>query len=380
MVFRSPTAPRSLLRRALPGVLITACLAPLLYFASCTSANSDYCPEDSDKPGCRPPTDDPPDLSVEETRPDLSGLRLDLAGADLSARPDGGDAALDIDKPGPYKTVSLEVPVFVGGGNTTNTTVVGPSDDGTSITYRGAPFPVVVLSPGFTLAVSYFNNYAQRLASYGIVTVMQKVANEVSHATYRDDAVALLDWLEKPTGPYAASVRGRLDTAKLGLVGHSLGGTISLLVAARDPRVKALFGLDPVDSNSVPAKGELAKIKLPAGVPLFYLGETISKGGGMPCAPADRNYETLFAASASPAVAVTVVGAAHNDFIDLCGFACAICPGGTAPKDRSNRLGVRYVTAYFLRYLRGDLRADTYLSGGELGKDIAAGYVTRSTK
>lgn len=380
MVVRfTPSSPRSLLRRALPGLLALACLSPLVYVSSCTTANSEYCPEDSDRPGCLPHTDEP-DLSVEEPRPDLSGPRPDLAGVDLSGRPDGGDSLLDIDKPGPYKTVSLEVPVFVGGGNTTNTTVVGPSDDGTSITYRGAPFPVVVLSPGFTLATSYFNNYAQRLASYGIVTVMQKVANEISHATYRDDTIGLIDWLEKPTGPNGGTVRGRLDTAKLGLVGHSLGGTVSLLVAARDARVKALFGLDPVDSQAVPAKGELAKIKLPTGVPLYYVGETISKGGGMPCSPADRNYEILFGATASPTVAINVAGAAHNDFIDLCGLACTICPGGTAPKDRTNRLGVRYVTAYFLRHLRGDMRAETYLSGGEIGKDIAAGYVTRTSK
>lgn len=380
MVVRfSPTATRPLLRRALPGLLAAVCLSPLLYFASCTTANSDYCPEGTDKPGCVPPTDDPPDMSMEDPRADLSGLRPDLAGVDLSGRPDGGELALDIDKAGPYKTVSLDIPVFVG-GNTTKSTVVGPTDDGTTLTYRGAPFPVVVLSPGFTLATSYFNNYAQRLASYGIITVMQKVANEVSHATYRDDTIALIDWLEKPTGPNGGSVRGRLDTTKLGLVGHSLGGTISLLVAASDPRVKAVFGLDPVDSNSVPARGEVGKIKLPPGVPLFYVGETISKGGGMPCAPADRNYEVLFAASSSPAVALLVAGAAHNDFIDLCGLACTICPGGTAPKDRTNRLGVRYVTAYFLRHLRGDLRAETYLSGGELGKDIAAGYVTRTSK
>ncbi len=381
VVHFSPSAPRARLRRALPGLLALVGLSSLLYVSSCTSENSAYCPEWSFKPGCTLPTDDVPDLSVsEDPRPDLSGPQPDLPPADLAVRPDGGELALDIDKPGPYKTATVEVPVFVGGGNTTNTTVIGPSDDGTTITYRGAPFPVVVLSPGFTLATSYFTNYGQRLASYGIVTVMQKVANEFSHATYRDDTVSLLDWLEKPTGSSGGSVRGRLDTTKLGLVGHSLGGTISLLVAARDTRVKALFGLDPVDSQSVPAKGELAKIKLPVGVPLYFVGETVSKGGGMPCSPADRNYEILFGASTAPAVAITVAGAAHNDFIDLCGFACTLCPGSTAPKDRTNRLAVRYVTAYFLRHLRGDARAETYLSGGEIGKDIAAGYVTRTSK
>ncbi len=354
-------------------------VAPLWLASSCVSPNADYCPEDSDELRCRRPTDDTPDLAMDDPRNDLSGQPVDLAGADQSTAQDMAGTSLDIDKPGPYKTAVLEVPVYVTGG-TTRTTVIGPSDDGATLTMRGAPFPVVVLSPGFTLATSYFTNYGQRLASYGIVTVMQKVGNEVDHSKYRDDTIELLDWLEKPTGPEASKVRGRLDSSKLGLVGHSLGGTISLLVAASDPRVKAVFGLDPVDSQSVPVKDLLTKIKLPTGVPMAFVGETISKGGGMPCTPATRNYEVLFAAAPMPAFAITVIGAAHNDFIDLCGLACAICPGGTAMKERTNRLAIRYITAYFLRHLRGDARAETYLSGGELGKDIAAGYVTRTSK
>lgn len=359
-------------------VALSAALLPLVVQPSCVGTNADYCPEDSDRPECRH-TDDPPDLAMDDPRTDLSGPAQDLAAADLSTLPDGGTVPIDIDKPGPYKTAVLEVPVSVTGG-TTRTTIIGPSDDGMTLTLRDAPFPVVVLSPGFTLATSYFTNYGQRLASYGLIVVLQKVPNEVSHSTYRTNTVELLNWLEKPTGPDNSRVKGRLDTNKLGLVGHSLGGTISLLVAASDPRVKAVFGLDPVDSESVPVKGMLNAIKLPAGVPIALVGETISKGGGMPCTPSARNYEVLFGAAPSPAFAITVVGAAHNDFIDLCGLACTLCPGGTAMKERTNRLGVRYVTAYFLRHLRGDTRAETYLSGGELGKDIAAGYVTRTSK
>ena len=359
-------------------IAASALLLPLVLQPSCVGANADYCPADSDNPACRRAMD-PPDLAMDDPRMDLSSPPADLARVDLSNPADGGAMASDIDKPGPFKTAVLEVPVSVTGG-TTRTTIIGPSDDGTTLTLREAPFPVVVLSPGFTLATSYFTNYGQRLASYGLIAVLQKVPNEVSHSTYRTNTIELIDWLEKPTGPDSSRVKGRLDTSKLGVVGHSLGGTISLHVAAADPRVKAVFGLDPVDSESLPVRGLLTSIKLPTGVPIAFVGETISKGGGMPCTPAARNYEVLFGAAPVPAFAITVVGAAHNDFLDLCGLACSFCPGGTAMKERTNRLGVRYVTAYFLRHLRGDTRAETYLSGGELGKDIAAGYVTRTSK
>lgn len=379
MSFRLPTCLWPVTRSRWTGLAsLLALVLPWVIQSSCIGDNTAYCPEDSDRPECRR-TIDTPDLAMDDPRVDLSRPPSDLAGADLSSPLDAAGSPIDIDKPGPYKTAVLEVPISVTGG-TTRTTIIGPSDDGATLTLRDAPFPVVVLSPGFTLATSYFTNYGQRLASYGLIAVLQKVPNEVNHTTYRTNTVELLDWLEKPTGPDSSRVKGRLDPDKLGLVGHSLGGMISLHVAAADPRVKAVFGLDPVDSESLPVKGLLTRIKLPSGVPIAYVGETISKGGLMPCAPAARNYEVLFASSPAPAFAITVIGAAHNDFIDLCGLACAICPGGTAMKERTNRLAIRYVTAYFLRHLRGDVRAETYLSGGELGKDIAAGFITRTSK
>ena len=368
-----------MMRIRMPYVLLSFGLGLLAW--ACTAPNIDYCQPGSISAFCVDVDDNTqPDLSTDVPPVDMADPRRDMPGRDdMTGKPDGGMTPLDVDSAGPFKTATINIPVRVTAG-TTNTTVIGPSDDGTTLTTKGAPFPVVVLSPGFTLATSYFTNYGQRLASYGIITVMQKVQNEIDHAQYRDSTIELIDWLLAPTGPSAMQIRGRIDPDKVGLVGHSLGGKISILVAARDKRIKALFGIDPVDSNTNPAKPEIAKVMLPAGTPVGLIGETVSKGGTPPCAPADSNFETLYAAAPSPAFAVTVSGAAHNDFIDLCGFACMICPGGTAPKDRTNRLGVRYMTAYFLLTLRGDTRAMTYLSGAELGKDIAAGYVTRVAK
>lgn len=359
-------------------------LAGLL--AGCTSKNPSYC----DSQGyC---SDDPanvlPDLAgLDPELPDLQGALQDLqASGDLARDLAGGTTDLpapsfDPGVAGPEKTVSFDLQLRLG-RSTVSITVIGPTDDGKEITMRAAPRPLVVISPGFTVDRKQYTNYGTRLATYGLVAVLQKSGNEFNHASYRDGTIELLAWLGAPTGGDAARIKGRVDLNRVGLAGHSLGGKISILVAAQDTRVKALLGIDPVDANTPAALPEIGKIKLPTGIPLGFLGETTSKTGGMPCTPAAGNYEALYDKAAAPAFAVTLVAAAHNDVVD--NFAgcptCSFCPGGTAPKDRTNRLAVKYTAAYFLWALQGDTRARDYFSGAAFQKDITDGYISRVSK
>jgi dienelactone hydrolase len=347
----------------------------------CTMKNPDYCTE----PG-QADCESRPDLTMPTDPPDLADSTADLStsgGGDLAQAPDLSMAQpLDPGVPGPRKVVSFDLKIPVGVARSVDVTVFGPTTDGKEITMMGAPFPLVVISPGFTLDRKLFSNYAARLASYGIAAVLQKSSSEFNHATYRDETRDLISWLYNPTNSTGDRVKDRFDKNKLGMAGHSLGGKISLLVAAQDTRVKAVLGIDPVDANNPAAIPELSKIKLPTGVPLVLLGETISKSGGMPCTPTAGNFEAIYAKANAPAVSITFKDAAHNDFVDnfmSCTF-CGVCPGGTAPKDRTNRLAVKYTAAYFLWALAGDARAAAYLTGAEFLKDVTAGYVTSLTK
>lgn len=53
--------------------------------------------------------------------------------------------------------------------------------------------------------------------------------------------------------------------------------------------------------------------------------------------------------------------------------------GGTAPKDRTNKLAIKYTAAYFLSTIGGDRRAVDLLSGVDF-QDVTAGYVKRDAK
>lgn len=365
------------------GVSWVLGLAGLL--AGCTDNNPSYCEAQG---YC---SDDPanglPDLVGQDPLPDLQGAVQDLQASGDLAR-DLGGGTIDMATPsfdpgvaGPEKTVSFDVQLRLARG-TVSLTVIGPTDDGKEITLRAAPRPLVLISPGFTVDRKQYSNYGTRLATYGLVAVLQKAGSEFNHATYRDLTIELLTWLGAPTGGDAARIKGRVDLTRVGLAGHSLGGKISILVAAQDSRVKALFGIDPVDANNPAALPEIGKINLPTGIPMGFLGETTSKTGGTPCTPAAGNYEVLYDKAAAPAFAITLVAAAHNDVVD--NFAgcpsCGFCRGGTAPKDRSNRLAVKYTAAYFLWALQGDARARDYFSGAAFQKDITDGYISQVTK
>ena len=344
-----------------------------LALAGCVSSNPSYCAD----PEICGEGDAGTLLSLDlaESSADLSSTGGDLAAVDLATSP------LDVSKPGPFSTVRIDLKADVNRANI-DLTVIGPSDDGKEITKRGTPLPWVLLSPGFLTDRKQYQGYGDRLASFGIVTVLQKSPNESNHARYRDDTIELIGWLLSPTGMGSDRISGRLDRNRLGMVGHSLGGKISFLVAQADARVKAVLGIDPVDQRDPSAASGMSKIKLPAGVPIGYLGETVSQTGGMPCAPANANYEVLYKASPSPAFSITFNGAAHMDFVDnpaMC-WNCGFCGTGTAPKDRTNKLAIKYTAAYFLSTIGGDRRAVDSLSGVDFQKDVTAGYVKRDAK
>lgn len=68
-------------------------------------------------------------------------------------------------------------------------------------------------------------------------------AGEFSFAGAIEDVAAALDYLRQP----ATASRWRVDSARLALVGHSLGGFLALSGAARDPRVACVASIDGVN-------------------------------------------------------------------------------------------------------------------------------------
>ncbi|HRE91507.1 MAG TPA: acyl-CoA thioester hydrolase/BAAT C-terminal domain-containing protein, partial [Myxococcota bacterium] len=165
----------------------------------------------------------------------------------------------------------------------------------------------------------------------------------------------------------------RVDGTKVAVGGHSRGGKAAMLAAARDARVKAVLGLDPVDA---PPPLTQPNASFPSVTPelmgqvtaaLLLLG---SEYGATPvsflapaCAPADENFEQYAqsASAASRVVVEEIPKSGHNDFADpLPGLLSGACKAGDQPA--TTRARVRTLSVAFLAVvLRGDSRYEPWL-------------------
>ncbi|MEU0335222.1 dienelactone hydrolase family protein [Streptomyces sp. NPDC006193] len=135
---------------------------------------------------------------------------------------------------GPYAvsetTVSrLSVTGFGGG------TVYYPTStaDGT--------FGAVAVSPGYTGTQSSISWLGPRLASQGFVVLTIDTLSTLDQPDSRGaQLLAALDYLTR-----SSSVRGRIDSTRLGVMGHSMGGGGSLEAAKARPSLQAAIPLTP---------------------------------------------------------------------------------------------------------------------------------------
>lgn len=135
---------------------------------------------------------------------------------------------------GPYAVAETEVSSLLvtgfGGG-----TIYYPTStsDGT--------FGAVIVSPGFTATQSSIAWLGPRLASQGFVVFTIDTNTTVDQPDSRGrQLLAALDYLTE-----RSSVRSRIDSSRLGVMGHSMGGGGSLEAAKSRPSLQAAIPLTP---------------------------------------------------------------------------------------------------------------------------------------
>jgi hypothetical protein len=315
-----------------------------------------------------PPTDLGADVDLGEPPADMG------VGADLGAPPDAGPPPGGSPSArGPYAATTTMATVTRG---TRRIPVVAhvPAEA------AGDALPVVLFMAGFQLQTMQYAGTIEHLASHGFVVVRLDPPNSLfapaSHATLRDDARAVLDWALGE-----APFRARIDPARVGATGHSLGGKVTTMLAAADTRVRALYGLDPVNAGAGPlgysadspdiTPAPVNTISIPVGIVGETLDATPRMGGfpfgGMACAPAGQNFADIYGAlTAAPwAASWEIPGASHMVFLDdpNCGTTCSVCNTSTVDT-RATLADVRTsLTAFFRRFLRDDAAMDEWLTG-----------------
>lgn len=238
----------------------------------------------------------------------------------------------------------------------------------------GEVSPVVLLSPGFQLSSWRYEALAEYVAQHGFAVVLADPPAgllSVSHVAMAADLSAVLDWALSATGPIADHVDLEGPVA---LMGHSLGGKVSVMTASADPRVSALFALDPVNGGN-PLSGYTAELPdivpdlmTDLAIPMGFVGEATNADNGLvPCAPADQNFQTFFeAAESSPwAASWDIPGADHMDFVFDTGacLVCTQCPDGGADEAAVRAVTKTLAVAFLRRHLLGEGAQDTWLVG-----------------
>lgn len=342
--------------------------------------------------GAAPDADPSEDASVDAGAEPDAGAADDAAvpdaadagpAPDAAPAPDGGavpDAGIAVDAGtpagpdpsavGPFSTSSLDARVTRGRRTTPVTAHLPMRTD-------GRRSPVVVLLPGFQLDTDRYVALAEHLASHGVAVVRADPPSslrDVDHVEMAADVGAVLDWIADPNGRVAATV----DTARMGAVGHSLGGKIATMAAFRDTRIRALLGLDPVNGGGptgyAPTRPDIVPDEVtPLTIPVGFMGETTNgMGGGLSpaCAPLDQNFTTFYdAATMAPAALEwDFAGADHMDFVfdeSFC-LACRACPEGPADEATVRAAITTLATAFFRRHLDAESGMDAWLRGPRL--------------
>ncbi len=216
------------------------------------------------------------------------------------------------------------------------------------------PFPIILFSPGFLLSGRDYQKIGTYLAEQGFAVALLSYRFSLFSPDHRALVQDLLFSIQR-----LLELEIRLDPQKIGLLGHSLGGKISLLAASEEPRVRAVAALDPVDAGP-PGQGPSERFPLAresldiVHIPILLIGAEL--GGkvrfGSPCAPEEANFQRIWERARGPAWAINQLGAGHMDYLDNpnCGLLCTFCAPGKNP-DLSRSHAQRYLALFFKAFL-----------------------------
>ncbi|MER8068263.1 alpha/beta hydrolase [Streptomyces sp. NPDC094034] len=237
---------------------------------------------------------------------------------------------------------------------------------------RPAPgrFPLVLLSPGFSMPRTTLTSLADDLASRGYVVASVDHAYESVGTAFPGGRMLTCVACERVDTPeeQAAVVRGRatdmsfviseltsgrqagvlsrvIDPSRIGIGGHSIGGATAVATMAADGRVRAGFDLDG-DFFLHPAAAGLG------GRPFMMLGAESTHSPNSPATDWPEAWKHLNGWKRW----LTVAGAEHFSFTDLPYLADQLGlsdPAVPLSGERGWRITRDYVSAFFDLHLRG---------------------------
>jgi len=274
-------------------------------------------------------------------------------------------AATDPAANGPFPATRQTVSI-PGTQNTTLTTdVYFPGTNGV-VSPGAGRCPVIVLGHGFSQSKDQHVNQGWQLATRGYLVLIPNSNAASDHSRYADDLRKCIDWIEARDADSNSLFLGRVRADRVGATGHSAGGLSAILAASRDPRIRAVSPMDPVDSGDL---GVAAVVNLAAPVAITYSEPSSCNASGSAL--------TLYSAARAPKRGMRIVGANHTDPQDPASPLSAVFCG--AANSARQTLYRRYMAGWFEYHLRGDATYGPWVfnqPGGPLASDLALSKIT----
>jgi len=205
------------------------------------------------------------------------------------------------------------------------------------------PAPAIVFLPGRMATDDQYESYARALASRGFVVAVRSWYSLFrSDLELAYDAKVIADWLVQAQG---------IDSKKIGIAGHSMGGKDAVLAAAKYGGFASVVAIDPDDNGNVSVvHGLLASLQ----APLLLIGAEVGWRASRVCAPLATNYQRFFERAPAGTVELMLRDADHVQMLDEPDrFGYGICRCGTADSRQVLITARRATVAFFLQHLQG---------------------------
>ncbi len=239
-------------------------------------------------------------------------------------------------------------------GRTINTVIYYPAiseGSGAQIDTSNGPYSIVAFGHGFFMQNNYYISLFKHLASYGHIVIAPQFPDN-NHLQLGFDLLFCANHLKNESRNPNSIFYRLVDTAKVGLSGHSMGGGASLLAAANDSTVDVVAPLAAAETNPS-AISVMNKIKA-----VVYL-ITAQNDGVTPPA----NHQIPMYNNALPIKGIpTLKGANHTKFMDTRLFDWTDPRGYLTPAEQL-RLTRRYLTSIFNLFLKEDSSYFKYAFG-----------------